>query len=444
MALSLRPLSSAPGLQIGKSRQNLPNLSILEAALWRAVCFNYSRTCKRLWMGGAVPLPVNDSSSLRASQSQSSNLDFLRAVAVLSVYVFHLLYTVGVSHDQNPGRPDLGWFLGRFGVLVFFVHTSLVLMMSLERLEFSNRSLFRSFYIRRFFRIYPLSMVCVAIVVLFHLPQSPHVAWFNPDRYTILANFLLVTSLFYKANVISVLWTLPLEVQMYLLLPIVYLIGRRYRLPGIAFLWIAGVVGAYIQPHIAGRLIIAAYIPCFMAGVASYFASFVLPRRLPFIGWPITIAAAAGLFLGFGSGDRFEVAWIMCLMIGLSAPLFKELKFTPLKKASEWVARYSYGIYLTHMYAMWAALIVLESRPLWIRLSVLIALSAGLPVLFYECLESPMVKLGSRLANRLPVLKAAGEPANRLSAGSGSLFPRRTLDAPKTEEPANSTPVVYD
>ena len=61
------------------------------------------------------------------ARSESPNLDFLRAVAVMSVYVFHLLYTVGLSHIPTPDvHPDFGWFLGRFGVLIFFVHTSLV------------------------------------------------------------------------------------------------------------------------------------------------------------------------------------------------------------------------------------------------------------------------------------------------------------------------------
>jgi peptidoglycan/LPS O-acetylase OafA/YrhL len=339
----------------------------------------------------------------KASPRESPNLDFLRATAVLSVYVFHLLYTLGISHIPTPDvRPDWGWFLGRFGVLIFFVHTSLVLMMSLERTSRLDHPLFSTFYVRRFFRIYPLSMACVAIVVLFHLPQSPLVNYINPDRSTILANFFLCSSLFYKSNIISVLWSLPLEVQMYVLLPFIYLIGKKYRMRGIAALWLGAVIAAYIQPHVAGRLIIAAYVPCFMAGVASYFMGFGLARRrLPFIGWPLTIGAAAVIFMAFGSGNRSEIAWLACLIIGLSAPLFADLEFAPLRKASAWIARYSYGIYLTHMFALWTALIVLHHQPVWIRCAVLLALSAGLPVLFYEFLESPMMKIGARLANRL-------------------------------------------
>ena len=56
---------------------------------------------------------------------QWANLDFLRSVAVLLVVYAHtLLYC---------GRLDLIGWAGLIGVCLFFVHTSLVLMWSLER-----------------------------------------------------------------------------------------------------------------------------------------------------------------------------------------------------------------------------------------------------------------------------------------------------------------------
>ena len=369
-----------------------------------------------------------------ASGSASFNLDFLRAIAVLSVYVAHVLYTVGLASGNSYGPPDFGWFLGRFGVLIFFVHTSLVLMMSLERMERANRPLFRAFYIRRFFRIYPLSMACVTIIVLFHLPYSSRLAWVHPSRSTALANLLLGTDLFHKGTVTAVLWTLPLEVQMYLLLPFVYMIGKKYRMRGIVILWLGAIAASYIQPYVSSRLVIAAYVPCFLAGVSSYFVGFgTFRRRLPFIGWPLAIAAAAVIFFAFGSRHRYEPWWIMCLVIGLSAPLFAEVKFLPLCKVSSWVARYSYGIYLTHMYALWAALVVLKNEPLWIRCGVLATLSVGLPVLFYEFLEAPMMKLGTRLTNRLPASESATHGLDRSLAGSTRLSRLPQIKGPDAE-----------
>ena len=60
--------------------------------------------------------------------------------------------------------------LAQQGVLMFFIHTSLVLMMSLERLG-EVRTIQR-FYVRRAFRIYPLAVLTVLIALLIRVP--PH------------------------------------------------------------------------------------------------------------------------------------------------------------------------------------------------------------------------------------------------------------------------------
>jgi peptidoglycan/LPS O-acetylase OafA/YrhL len=61
------------------------------------------------------------------ASSESTNLNFLRSVAVLSVVLAHaqLLF-------EQRNYPHLHWLtalhgIGRWGVLMFFVHTSLVL-----------------------------------------------------------------------------------------------------------------------------------------------------------------------------------------------------------------------------------------------------------------------------------------------------------------------------
>ena len=86
----------------------------------------------------------------------SPNLDALRACAVGFVVLSHIPYFVGWE--------DPGWYrikaLGHLGVAMFFVHTTLVLMMSLERSGHAAGP----FLIRRFFRIFPLSMAVVLLM----------------------------------------------------------------------------------------------------------------------------------------------------------------------------------------------------------------------------------------------------------------------------------------
>src|ERR1700691_3391124 len=81
-------------------------------------------------------------SQVVAKSSDLPNLDMLRACAVMMVLVDHTFQAV-IKHSVR-----LTW-LGRCGVLLFFVHTSCVLMMSLDRHKSSEYHLFRDFYVRR-------------------------------------------------------------------------------------------------------------------------------------------------------------------------------------------------------------------------------------------------------------------------------------------------------
>lgn len=91
------------------------------------------------------------------------NLDLMRSFAVLAVVFDHTwLAAVGSAHGYT-----LVTSIGFFGVCLFFVHTTLVLMWSLER----QSSPFK-FYVRRVFRIYPLAILFVASIALFNVFAS--------------------------------------------------------------------------------------------------------------------------------------------------------------------------------------------------------------------------------------------------------------------------------
>ncbi len=158
------------------------------------------------------------------------NLDFLRAYAVLLVSGGHLWHFFG-NHFLF-GKLEMSG-LGILGVMMFFVHTSLVLMFSMERMQRENGGLLpiRSFFIRRFLRIYPLSIFMVIITQIFALPlaelsnyqvHSFDLSW---DRF--IAHLFLLQNFFKGYSSPGVLWSLTYEVQMYLVLPFLYLLARK-------------------------------------------------------------------------------------------------------------------------------------------------------------------------------------------------------------------------
>jgi peptidoglycan/LPS O-acetylase OafA/YrhL len=333
------------------------------------------------------------------------NLDVLRAAAVVLVVGVHL---TGIWVDKLG--PLTRWQLGQMAVLLFFVHTSLVLMASLERLETvggSRARLCLAFYVRRAFRIYPLAMACVLGYVAFHVPGSapPRTPFVAPTPGELLANLALMQDLFAIRYIIGVLWTLPVEVQMYLLLPICYFAakrGVRYVI-GLFALAVIGWSGVGVF-HVPGtwRLSVLNFGPCFLAGVMAYALLRRRPiRRLPGWTWPLVLAACLPvLVLLQPSQETPERGWLFCVAVGACIPLVRDLKRSLLTRVASVIATYSYGIYLTHVAAIWIAFVALSATPLIVRWLTFAALAVGLPFLVYQAIERPMIALGIRITER--------------------------------------------
>src|SRR5271157_2885872 len=109
-----------------------------------------------------------------ASRRQSTNLDVLRASAVLLVFVNHILCMT------RTGSAVLNDGIARFGVILFFVHTSCVLMGSMGSLVAAGKGWSLRFYVRRIFRLYPLSIVLVLLAVAVGSPMKPWVGLEHP------------------------------------------------------------------------------------------------------------------------------------------------------------------------------------------------------------------------------------------------------------------------
>jgi peptidoglycan/LPS O-acetylase OafA/YrhL len=320
----------------------------------------------------------------------SANLDLIRAVAVICVLVSHL-YDIVFRTDST-----MTWRLGQVGVLIFFVHTSLVLMLSLERAEQRGETLIGDFYIRRIFRIYPLAMVCVTIAFL--LNGNPTWREFGPRHWTwfeYATNMSLTMNLTYSDPMVGPLWTLPLEVQMYVILPFLFFFARSRPLWMMAGIWAVAVVAGYLQPFVSGRLNVIEYAPCFVAGVIAWRVSLTMPRTIPGWLWPLGFAALWPLFLAATKEHHVFLRWGFCLALSLAIPWFQEMKLGPLNRCAQVNAKYSYGIYLSHEAVGLFAFS--QPWPFMVQLATFLAGATIAPVLMYHFIEYPMIRAGQRL-----------------------------------------------
>ncbi|MBI1809138.1 MAG: acyltransferase [Gemmatimonadetes bacterium] len=329
------------------------------------------------------------------------NLDVLRSLAVLLVVLDHAIELVAVKTGRQVAAEVFA--LGRLGVVLFFVHTSFVLMRSLERLHVHRRHLLLRFYVRRAFRIYPLSVATVLFVLLARVPDMPWNAYREPGLRDVVSNLALTMNLSHSAPVLLPLWSLPLEVQMYVILPLAFLAVRGPR--GIlvaSLLWVASILLGLAQSEVWHRVFLLQFGPCFMAGVLAYALSRTTSPVVPSMAWPAGLVALAAAYVGLQHGtDRLHppaLAWGASLAVALAIPLCRGIGPGWLARASNQLARYSYGVYLTHCIAIWAGFFALPRAPLALRLLVCLAVLVALPLASYRFVEEPLIKIGRRLS----------------------------------------------
>jgi len=347
------------------------------------------------------------------------NLDVLRTVAVLLVLADHVFSAIG----YEKGTWNWNWALGRLGVLLFFVHTSLVLMSSLERGGFAHGWVPR-FYLRRAFRIYPLAIAVILIVAVFRLPA--HVTANGEDMMrafpsfaTLASNLLLVQNLTGARDMQGVLWSLPLEVQMYVLLPLCFILARRGTGEMLAQVTVFLALGALLQSSLVEsvpglwRLSVFSFGPCFVSGVLAYH---LLRRntavKLPAWTWPLVLIAMAGFFAALRpTSDHPSLGWWPCLTLGMLIPRVAEMGKSFVTSAAHQIAKYSYGIYLAHVPILWLWLRAIPDLPLAIRWIGAAASMIIVPVVLFKTIEDPMIRYGRTVARRLSLETAPEPPA---------------------------------
>ncbi|HEY3267263.1 MAG TPA: acyltransferase [Armatimonadota bacterium] len=345
---------------------------------------------------------------------ESSNLDFLRASAVSLVLIAHLGIFFGYA--DRPGFNVRA--LGVLGVLFFFVHTSLVLMFSLQRQDrkFGAHARFLTFVVRRIFRIYPLALVALGFIVAFHLPSSSlkvhSLAYSAPDKLTLLSNALLAQNLVNRPSILGVMWSLPYEMQMYVFLPALFLFARKLKtiLP-LALLWVAAAILAVAQPHLHKVPDFFWYVPCFLPGILAFRLSADRRPSVPFAVMPLVLLVLAVAYTWhFPSGHEFDLVsqhnavmrgMFVCLCIGLSLPFFVEVKSPAVRRVAHLIAKYSYGIYIAHYFCIWASFMALRNLPMAFQWLAFAALLVAVPAALFHGIENPGIQAGGRVAEAL-------------------------------------------
>lgn len=346
------------------------------------------------------------------SQSHFHNLDLLRAVAVLCVLASHIALAMGIRVLGS---------LGRFGVIMFFFHTSFVLMQSLERMHKSATGwrLTFAFWIRRACRIYPLAILAVLVAVSFHVPVNGFGTYHAVSRKELFSNLALAQNLTYTDDVLGPLWSLPLEVQMYVLLPAAYLLIRRWTIPPF-LLWIGSIVLALTLPHVNDRLEVFRFAPCFAAGILAFQLDARKKKLVSAWTWPLSLLVAALIFGPFDNISlpaKIYLAWLVSLLLALAYVYTRDAQAGLVSRVTHKLADISYGIYLAHILLIFATERLFRPglpADCFFAASVIVV-----PMLLHRFIELPFMSVGRLLSRNLlhpaktarPNVTLTGEPA---------------------------------
>ena len=332
-------------------------------------------------------------------QHGSSNLDLLRSIAVSFVVLSHLLIEKSFFGKGTYSTQ----ILGTLGVLIFFVHTCLVLMLSLDRQAIKEGQFPKTapFLVARIFRIYPLSIAVVSLVALnaWMFSDSP------PSGETVLSNLLLIQNLTNHESIPPVLWSLPFELQMYLFLPALYmLVSRSGRVAPycIGALWLATVLIIFGVWRVGWNTSLIMFFPCFLPGVIAFSLRHRKRTLAPAVVFLFVGVSAISFPWTVAHGVMATVlSWPICLILGILIPHCREIESVRLKRLGELVSRYSYGIYLVHVPMINVAFHYFGNMRPVVSWSIFFTGTACLSYFAYHTIEKPCTDFGRVLADRL-------------------------------------------
>ncbi len=164
-------------------------------------------------------------------------LDYARAIAIICVIAFHCLVATGAQiywktcvRDLNVPVSNLLVLplnLGFLGVAIFFVVSGFCIHLSFQR----QGGKFSEFFVRRFFRIYPAYLAAVLFFAfLFPKTSLGFSGAASNDSWRQLICHLLLIHNFWPGTYMGInasFWSLAVEVQLYLLYPVLLFLVAR-------------------------------------------------------------------------------------------------------------------------------------------------------------------------------------------------------------------------
>jgi len=368
-------------------------------------------------------------------KNRIDDIEILRAFAVLLVIVEHVNFNL-FAWNTPALKAFYGHFAGWSGVDLFFVISGFVIARDLvPRLQASETrsAYFRNtlaFWIRRFWRLVPSAWFWLAFILLASVAFNHSGAWgpFDNNLRTVLFSVLQIAN-FHVARIFGVefagaafvYWSLSLEEQFYIALPLLVFISGR-RLPWVLALIVIPQLFLERNTPLLALIRTDALFLGVLIALWSQLPSYqrLQPRFLRQPGVAFIVLMPLLVILAFNDSDciRFTASpygIVACLsgLLVLAASYDQDYFARPgwLKRPLLWIGTRSYALYLLHMPSYFL------TREIWFRLSpagtqfnsdftyqflaTALVLLLGLSELNYRFIETPFRRRGVLIARRI-------------------------------------------
>ncbi len=315
-----------------------------------------------------------------------SELDALRGIAAILVVIFH--YTCGIFRLIYDTKAYWnGFWMGQYGVHLFFAISGFVILMTLER---TNKG--TDFLISRFSRLIPVFYfgICLTSLIVWINGGPQHFLRVSTWR-EIALNFTMVTPILRVHAVDAAYWTLQVELLFYVSMYLVWAAKLLRQIEYVLFVWIAlSVLSAMdIIGPLGSSLLILEHVPMFAIGIVAFRMAQGAWRpalHIPLLG----ICVLAVLLRGNPYVVIAAVA-VICIMLVLARGRLTFLRHPVLL----WLGAISYPLYVIHQYIGIIIIFHLDAlgllRPVSVMLTIAMMLVLAEAIRRY--VEQPALRL---------------------------------------------------
>ncbi|HNP22884.1 MAG TPA: acyltransferase [Panacibacter sp.] len=401
-----------------------------------------------------IPNPFKKRKPLRIAEPQTQitkhdwfpGLNALRFIAAALVIIMHVHNNQGIAGlPQLPAFPVL--FKGLYAVSFFFVLSGfLITFLLLKENNKTGTISIRNFYLRRVFRIWPLYFIVIAAGAFFYWQLVPQLGLKYDDNYshalaiTLYSFFLanVMNSIYHVGGILHVTWSVAVEEQFYLFwaplskrfikkLPVLIAVVSLFSLA----VNIVNTLNVFHYPDEVKQVI--STLQFHYMGIGAGFAWLVFHHKKQLLALKVfsnrmlqagLTILIIGFFLFYQKTVLGEV--LIPLPLGLlfgwlivNVSVNEKRIFTLEHPVLHYLGKVSYGIYMYHMFVVYAVsflfakVTVLQSVPVVYFMSfygLVFLVATGLASLSYYIIELPVLGL-NKVFTKKPdsklVLKAA-------------------------------------